>query len=64
MVKVLLVIASALRSAPLFELAGSAAIVAGVWLLAGIAWALIAFGALALVKSLDLSLEDAGKATP
>lgn len=56
MLKTLAVIARLFVTVEIFELAGTAAIVAGVWLLAEFAWALVTFGALALLKSYDLAL--------
>ena len=48
-----------------FELAGSGAIVAGVWVVAGsVGWALIVGGALGLVKAFDLALGEAPRGTP
>lgn len=58
MLRSLLVVVARLFTPTFFELCGAVAIVAGVWLLAGIGWALIMFGALALVKSFDLAMAD------
>ncbi len=46
---------------PCFEFAGAAAIVAGVWIRFGLSWALIAAGALALVKAFDLEVSKGRK---
>lgn len=56
MVKSLLAIARLFVSVPAFELAGAVLIVGGVWMLAGRGWALVAAGALSLLKSFDLAL--------
>lgn len=61
MVKVAIWIIAALRSVALFELAGSAAIVTAVYLLAKGAWALLAAGVLLLIKSFDLSVQAADR---
>ena len=57
MVKALVVIVRALLTSDVFEVLGAASVTAGVVLLAGWAWGLIAVGVLALVKSFDLSLK-------
>lgn len=54
MVRGLLAILRALRSATFIELVGAAAIVAGVYLLAGIAWALIAGGVAFVLKAFEI----------
>lgn len=57
MLVVLWRVARLLFSSTVFELAGAALVVAGVWTLAGLGWALIAAGGLFLAKSFDLALE-------
>lgn len=58
MIKALLAFARLFVTVPFFELVGSAAIIAGVWAIAGdVGWALIAFGVLALLKAFDRALE-------
>lgn len=59
MLKALLTVARLFVTVPFFELAGSVAVVAGVWVLAGYGWALVAAGVLLLVKSFDLALAKA-----
>lgn len=54
MIKALLVLVAALRSAWLFELAGAALIVAGVYLAWGLAAALAAGGVALLLKAFEL----------
>ena len=56
MANALLAAVRAVISTPFFELVGVALVVAGVWVLAGVGWALVVAGALALVKSFDLAL--------
>lgn len=57
MVKVLLLLAKMLRSVPVFEFVGAGLVIAGVWIAAGMPYGLITAGGLALLKSLDLSLQ-------
>ena len=54
MVKALLAILTALRSAWLIELVGAALVVAGVYLWAGVAAALIAAGVALLLKAFEI----------
>lgn len=54
MVRVLLALLASLRRAWLFELVGAAAIVAGVYLAAGLAWALVAVGVALLLKAFEI----------
>lgn len=54
MVRGLLAVGRALRSAPLFELVGAALIVAGVYLAWGEAQALIAAGAALVLKAFEI----------
>lgn len=58
MVKALLGLVRIVHSSPMFELAGAAGIVAGVWLQWGLSFALMVGGALALLKSLDLAISE------
>lgn len=58
MLKALLKLVKLVVTVPFFEFVGAASIVAGVWVIAGLGWALVALGVLALVKSLDLALAD------
>lgn len=58
MLKALLKLVKLFVTVPFFEFVGAASIVAGVWVIAGLGWALVALGVLALVKSLDLALAD------
>lgn len=54
MVGVLVRLVGGLRRAWLFELAGAAAVTVGVWLLAGVAWAVITVGVAVLLKSYEI----------
>jgi hypothetical protein len=54
MIRALVSLVSGLRRAWLFELVGVAAIVGGVYLLAGLAWALVAFGVAAVLKAFEV----------
>lgn len=59
MVKALLAFVRLFVTVPFFEVVGSAAVVAGVWLLTGeVGWALVAVGVLALLKAFDLALAE------
>lgn len=57
MARALFLFARLFVTVEVFELVGAAAITAGIVLLAGWAWGLIAVGVLALVKSFDLSVQ-------
>lgn len=54
MVRGLLAVARGLRSAWFIELVGAALVVAGVYVLAGVAWALIAAGVALVLKAFEL----------
>ena len=54
MVRGLLSVARAVRSAWFVELIGAALIVAGVYLLAGVAWSLIAGGVALVLKAFEI----------
>ena len=56
MVKALLALIRLFVTVPMFELVGAGLTIAGVWLLTDVGWALIAGGACALLKSLDLAI--------
>jgi hypothetical protein len=58
MLKALLALARLFVTVPFFELVGSVAIVAGVWVITGnVGWALVTLGGLALLKAFDRALE-------
>ena len=58
MIKALLALGRLFVTVPFFEFVGSAAIVAGVWVVTGnVGWALVALGALAMLKAFDRALE-------
>jgi hypothetical protein len=58
MIRTLLVLVRSLRRAWLFESVGATAVVAGVYLTAGVAWAVIAGGVALLLKGAEIDGDE------